>query len=161
MTNLYVALASRLEQTLIDLDRVVARAEMQIEKAGTTEEDSYYDAAALNLHGFYAGVERTFEDIAQTLSETLPPGANWHQNLLLQMASEIPGKRPAVIRLNSRYCLDEYRQFRHVVRNVYTFRFRSSAVQELVEDLRGCFDAVSTDLTNFIQFLNQLATDDN
>jgi hypothetical protein len=39
--------------------------------------------------------------------------------------------------------------------------FRGLRLQELTAALRPCFTAVSSDLNNFIQFLNQLATDDN
>jgi HepT-like protein len=159
MSDEYVALIGRLEQTLFDLDRVVSRTEKQMKQAVTTNDDAYLDAAALNLHGFYAGVERTFEDIAQTLSEALPVGSHWHQNLLLQMSNEISGIRPAVITVQTRYCLDEYRQFRHVVRNVYTLSFRLSSIQSLVANLRACLNIVTQDLNNFIQFLQQLVND--
>ena len=88
MSDKYVALASRIEQTLINMDSVVSRAEVQMRKAPITNDDSYVDSAALNVHGFYVGVERTLEDIAQTMSESLPSGSYWHQKLLLQMSSD-------------------------------------------------------------------------
>ncbi len=159
MSDEYVALMGRLEQTLFDLDRVVSRTEKQMKQAVATNDDAYLDAAALNLHGFYAGVERAFEDIAQTMSEALPSGSHWHQNLLLQMSNELSGIRPAIITVQTRYCLDEYRQFRHVVRNVYTLNFRLSSIQSLVTDLRTCLNFVTKDLNNFIQFLQQLVND--
>lgn len=161
MNEMHVALASRLEQVLVDLERIVSRAEMQMAKALQTNDDSYLDAVALNLHGFYTGVERAFEDIAQTMSESLPSGPNWHQKLLLQMASKFPGKRPQVIAVQTRYCLDEYRQFRHVVRNVYTFNLYGSRLKELAEGVRDCFTAVSTDLSQFMQFLHQLGNEND
>ncbi|MFN2131705.1 MAG: hypothetical protein ACK2VD_14340 [Anaerolineae bacterium] len=43
--------------------------------------------------------------------------------LLEQMAAEVPSVRPALISGETRQLLDEYRGFRHVVRNVYAFRF--------------------------------------
>ena len=159
--NKYTALAGRIEQTLLDLERVVVRLERQMKMAAQTGDDAYLDAAALNLHGFYAGIERTFEDIAQTMKESLPSGPNWHQNLLLQMAASQPNLRPSVISTETRYCLDEYRQFRHIVRNVYTFNFRSSSLGVLAHDVRNCLTAVSNDLANFIQFLTQLAADND
>jgi len=48
------------------------------------------DGVALNLHGFYAGLERLFELIAAIVDGTVPQGANWHQILLEQMATEAP-----------------------------------------------------------------------
>ncbi len=52
---------------------------------------------------------------------------------------------------------DEYRQFRHIVRNVYTFNFRSSSIQSLAIDLRACLDVVTQDMQQFMQFLKQLS----
>jgi hypothetical protein len=80
------------------------------------------DGVALNLHSFYTAIESVFDDIARTVNVALPEGANWHQELQVQMAADLAGSRPPVIRRTTRDCLDEYRAFRHhLVRNVYTF----------------------------------------
>ncbi len=55
------------------------------------------DGVALNLHGFYAGVERIFEEIAREIDGSLPAGPEWHRDLLLQMSAEVAGTRPPVI----------------------------------------------------------------
>ncbi len=112
---------------------------------------------ALNLHGFYAGIEQVFEDIARTLEGGVPAGANWHQALLLQVASEVADIRPAVIRGDTRQCLDEYRSFRHIVRNVYTFNLRPGRLTELVAGLGACQTAVARDLSEFAALLERLA----
>jgi hypothetical protein len=57
------ALAGRISQWLLDLERLVGRAESLLDKAQGSGDDDYLDGVALNLHGFYAGVERVFEDI--------------------------------------------------------------------------------------------------
>jgi hypothetical protein len=62
-----------------------------------------------------------FEVIATTVDGQVPTGEHWHQLLLEQMASEIRGARPAVISDETCQGLDEYRGFRYIVRNVYTF----------------------------------------
>ncbi|NJL59681.1 MAG: hypothetical protein HC887_08600 [Desulfobacteraceae bacterium] len=72
------------------------------------------DGAALNLHGFYTGVENIFEDIARYLDGDIPKGADWHKQLLLQLSAEIPAVRPRVICQETRFCLEEYRSFRHI-----------------------------------------------
>ena len=153
----YSALAGRIRQALADLGRVVERAEELMDKAQQTGDDGYLDGVALNLHGFYAGVERIFEDIARGTGEGVPVGPEWHRDLLLQMSAAIDEIRPAVIRLETRYCLDEYRGFRHVVRNVYTFNLRPARLQELTSELRPCYDAVARDLEAFADFLERLA----
>lgn len=46
--------------------------------------------------------------------------------LLTQMAKEIAEVRPAVISYSVQSDLDEYRGFRHIVRNIYTYKFDSA-----------------------------------
>lgn len=159
MNNTEMALATRLRVELADLKRVVERAEYLLSKAQESDDEDYLDGVALNLHGFYAGVERIFEEVAAEIDGSLPTGSEWHRNLLLQMAGEVSDTRPAVIGSNTRDCLDEYRGFRHVVRNVYTFNLRPSRLRELVADLHGCYDAFVQDITLFCDFLDRLAPD--
>ncbi len=155
----YIGLAGRIQQALADLERVVSRAEALLEKAKRTGDDGYLDGVALNLHGFYTGVERIFEDIAREMEEGIPAGPDWHQSLLLQMSAEIPGTRPSVITQATRSCLDEYRSFRHLVRNLYAFSLRADRLQGLAEGLRACYEAVVHDLKAFTSFLGRLDRD--
>ncbi|MFO7633091.1 MAG: hypothetical protein R6W76_11150 [Caldilinea sp.] len=150
------ALNGRIRQALLDIERVAERAESLLQKARKTHDDDYYDGVALNLHSFYAGVEAMFEDIARTLDGVIPDSPNWHQELLRQMAAEIAGVRPAVISVQTRYCLDEYRSFRHLVRNLYTFHLRTSRVAELCDDLRSCHAAVRGEVVNFMHLMQSL-----
>ena len=149
-------LCGRLQQALLDIERVVARAESLQHKARSSQDTDYYDAIALNLHAFYTGVEAMFEDIARTLDGAIPAGPNWHQELLQQMGAEIGDVRPPVIQLETRYCLDEYRGFRHLVRNLYTFNLRPTRIAELCDDLRACFEAVKRDVGTFVAALQDL-----
>lgn len=157
MNGEYAALAARVRGALTDVERVARRAEVLRERAERTGDDGFWDGVALNLHGFYAGIEQVFEDIARTLEGGEPAGANWHQALLLQMASEVADIRPAVIRGDTRQCLDEYRSFRHIVRNVYTFNLRPGRLTELVAGLGACQTAVARDLSEFAALLERLA----
>lgn len=84
---------------------------------------------------------------------TVPVGENWHQLLLLQMAKEIAEVRPAVITSETQQELEEYRGFRHVVRNIYTYNFNSKKVEKLVDQLPVIFTQARTDLEGFCQFL--------
>ena len=59
------ALAGRIRGYLADLEKVVNRAILLSTKAVTSGDDGNWDGVALNLHGFYSGVERIFEDIAR------------------------------------------------------------------------------------------------
>jgi hypothetical protein len=73
------------------------------------------------------------------------------------LATEIPHVRPAVVSEDTRNVLDEYRGFRHVVRNVYTFKFDPVKVQRLVEGAHRAFSQVRAELLAFADFLEQQA----
>jgi len=152
----YLALAGRITESVDELHRVVDRADHLCKKAVQTGDDDYWDGVALNLHGFYVGVEHIFEDIARIFDGSLPGGGDWHRDLLVQMSAEISDLRPPVIKRLTRHCLDEYRGFRHVVRNVYTFNLRPSRLHELVATLPLCFEAICDDLAAFVDFLKQI-----
>ncbi|MCX6048626.1 MAG: hypothetical protein NT075_26280 [Chloroflexi bacterium] len=153
----YTALVGRIIQALVDIERVVNRAELLLNKARQNGDDGYLDGVALNLHSFYTGIEAIFEDIARNVEGTIPSGTSWHQELLLQMSAELGSLRPAVISSETRYCLDEYRGFRHVVRNVYSFNLRSGRLEQLSEEVHPCYEAVKQDLIHFTQFLEQVS----
>ena len=155
-------LAERIRNELSTLDEVVARAEGALSHTANQGEDSVYfiSAAALDLHGFYAGLERLFELITTEVDESRPTGSQWHRDLLAQMALGIPDLRPPVISNETRDALREYLEFRHIVRNVYTFNLRSERVIELVRSLRNSYDLVQNDLLAFARFLDQLSTAD-
>ena len=67
----YRSVAARIRQELPELDRVARRACRAWASASRDPDDLYVDAAALNVHGFYAGLERVFTLVA-VLIEDLP-----------------------------------------------------------------------------------------
>ena len=152
----YVALSSRIQEAAAELNTVIERTQRQHDKAVHTSDEDYWDGVALNLHGFYTAVEQIFEDIARTIDQNVPDSPQWHRDLLLQMSAELKDIRPAVISRETRHCLDQYRGFRHVVRNVYTFTLFPARMTELVEKLPDCYTALSTELAQFNRFLNSL-----
>lgn len=155
MNKRLLRVADRIRGELEELTRVLDRAQEGMRRARQTSDDFYLDSVALNLHGLYAGFERLFEIIAATIDGNVPQGANWHQVLLDQMATEVPQVRPAVISEETRRALDEYRGFRHVVRNVYTFRFDPAKVQRLVQKAPSVFGQTQEELLAFASFLEQ------
>ena len=160
MREEYNTLTSRVQQSLLDLEAVIDRTSLLMGKALKKNDDGYLDGVALNLHGFYTGVEQIFEDIARTIDRSLPSGSGWHHNLLLQMSGELKSVRPPVISRETRHCLDEYRSFRHVVRNIYTFNLKSPRIQNLAEQLHDCYLKVKNDLDDFMLFLEKLGGND-
>jgi hypothetical protein len=158
----YRLLGQRIRSELQSLERVTTRAEGALLRAARmpADQDYFLAAAALDLHGFYAGMERLFGVIADDLDDRRPAGANWHRELLIQMSLDLPDRRPAVLSPEAMAALMDYLEFRHVVRNVYTFNLRPARVDELVRGLRPAFDLARRDLLAFAGFLEELAAAD-
>jgi hypothetical protein len=153
-------LAARIRNELKDIQRVLARMEEGWKRAQRCADDYYLDGVALNLHGFYGGLERLFERIAVTVDDARPVGDNWHQVLLQQMAEEVPGIRPAVISEATHAKLEAYRSFRHVARNIYTFNLDPVKLKRLVEGATPCFSQARAELLAFADLLERQATKD-
>ena len=158
MIERYAVLAVRIRQELVDVERIVDRAERAIAAARRRPEDQdlYLDSAALNLHDLYAGLERVFRQIAATVDGSVPSGKEWHRELLRQMTLTLADIRPQVLSAESANTIDEYLSFRHVVRNVYAFEFDLERIARLVQNARPCFESVRVELLAFASFLDQL-----
>jgi len=153
----YRSVAARIRQELPELDGVARRACRAWASASYDPEDLYVDAAALNVHGFYAGLERIFALVAERIDGSLPGGPNWHQDLLRQMTAEMPGVRAAVLSPDLFPTLDRYRGFRHVVRNVYAYVLDPRLVAVLVEDLPQASEHLRAQLAAFADVLEAIA----
>jgi hypothetical protein len=153
VTGKAAVLAGRIMAELREIAMPVKRAEQGWDKARESRDDFFLDGVALNLHGFYSGLERIFERIASAVDESVPEGANWHQELLGQMAIEVPGIRPAVISVELKEGLEAYRGFRHVVRNVYTYHLKPEKMAPLIEGLPAVFAAANKEISAFADFL--------
>jgi hypothetical protein len=149
-------LAARIISELKELSVLAKRAEQGLKKAKEKNDDYYLDGVALNLHSIYSGLERIFERIATAIDGSIPSGTNWHRELLNQMAIEVPGIRPAVISSDLKEKLEEYRGFRHVVRNVYTYRLKPEKIEGLVSMLNTVMAKIETDITGFAKFLQSI-----
>jgi HepT-like protein len=158
----YRVLAERLRAEVLTLDLVVAQAIGAVARAAQQPQDQDYfiAAAALELHGFYAGVERLLEVIVGEVDGGQPTGRRWYRDLLTQMSLAVPNLRPAVLSSDISTALIAYLDFRHVVRNVYTFNLRPERVVELVRDVRATFDLATHDLLAFATFLDGIAMSD-
>lgn len=157
----YQRLAQRIRDELTDINSEVARAQKSWEASLEADDpDAYIDSVALNLHGFYSGVERLFELIATQVDDSAPEGEAWHRQLIDQMAREIPETRTAVIDEFIAAALDEFRKFRHLVRNVYTIHLDSERMRLLVDVLPSLWEQLQKDLLKFADFLIELSKAD-
>lgn len=158
MITAYLDLVVRIQQELNDLESVVSRAERGIQAAQLRPEDQdlYIDSAALNLHDFYAGLERVFQQIGAVVDGKIPSGGNWHRELLQQMQTDMPELRPPVLSAESVTAVDEFLRFRHVLRNIYAFQFDPERVARLVSQMRPVWTMIREELLAFASFLEQV-----
>jgi hypothetical protein len=87
-------------------------------------------------------------------------GAAWHSELLRQMTLEVPSVRPAVLSTDTGRRLNQYRKFRHRVRNIYTTHLDAARIGHLVDSLPQTWQQARTELLAFVEFLERLETDD-
>ena len=163
MNALYQELAERFRGEVLDLARVVQRAQQawpQARKASDVQR-VYLDSVALNLHGFYSGLEGIFELVARHVDRVLPAGDRWHRDLLGQMTGDLPDVRPAVIAQDNGQALDEFRRFRHLVRNVYTINLVPDRIAGLMSALPVLWPKLQAELLAFCDFLDELARASN
>lgn len=84
-------------------------------------------------------------------------GDSWHTELLKQMALDLEAIRPPVIGTETAARLDEYRKFRHLVRNVYASNLDIDRMQHLVKDLPQLWEVLRQELNGFLDFLATIA----
>ena len=158
----YQVLSRRIELELEELERTQAAARRHWQTARTTafDQDAYLNSVALNLHSFYSGLERIFELIAHELDGGVVGGDAWHTELLRQMALDVPDVRPPVIQMATADQLDEYRKFRHRIRNIYTTNLDPERMAHLVLHLPALWPQIRSELEIFARFLRGLANAD-
>lgn len=158
MKVVYEELAERIRDEMSDLEHLVQRALRAWKQTQEVpDEQAFLDSVALNLHGFYSGLERLFELIARHVDDKPPAGETWHRDLLQQMGREIVDMRPAVIGQDSVLNLDEFRRFRHLVHNVYTMNLVPDKMAGLISVLPGLWSRLHAELLAFADFVEDLA----
>jgi hypothetical protein len=158
MTARWRALAQRIHMEVDELELTVILVARHWQRARTVTEDqdAFINSVALNLHSFYNGLERVMELIAVEIDGGTLGGDAWHAELLRQMVLELPSVRPAVLSADTGQRLDEYRKFRHRVRNIYATRLNAARMEHLVENLSPTWKQVSAELLAFADFLERL-----
>jgi hypothetical protein len=116
------------------------------------------DSVALNLHSFCTGLESLFELIVSEMDQTMPSGERWHRQLLLQVSNDVPDVRPAVISSENAKRLDEFRRFRHLVRNIYASELLPERMADMLTELPGLWASLRSEPHAFADFLHQAAS---
>ncbi|MDH4415000.1 MAG: hypothetical protein QE484_16955 [Rhizobium sp.] len=96
-------------------------------------------AASLGVHNVYNGIEDILMSLARDLDGSAPTGPTLHQDILDQMASELAGRRPALLSPDLHMQLTELKGFRHLVRHKYGFDLKPEKVVDNVERLQHVF----------------------
>ena len=162
MIQSYSVLAARIRLELESLNKTVSR----IEKArnarteNSENQELFLDSIALGIHDFYTGLERIFTQIATVVDGSMPSGKDWHRDLLIQMNISINGTRTRIISTEIMQSLDEYRRFRHLIRNIYAFELDPDKIQPLVSKLNHIFADLKTELLNFVNWLENVENDE-
>jgi predicted nucleotidyltransferase len=108
---------------------------------------------ALQLHYWYTACEQMFERIAVAFGTLVEQSNRYHIDLLHQMSLDIPGIRPPVLQSATVRSLDEYRAFRHLVRNLYAGTLDPEHVRRLAENLPQVSGMVLHDWEGFGEIL--------
>jgi hypothetical protein len=148
-------LSNRIQLELVDIEQAILRSQAGWQQYQSSGDDLYLDSVALNLHSFYNGLERLFEAIATTIDNHLPGSSNWHKALLEQMVTEVPNVRPAVISDSTLILLDDYRRFRHLVRNIYGYHLDPAQMKGLLDNAPVVLTQTQQELLDFASWLIQ------
>lgn len=153
-------LAARIRAELKDLDVTMERAGWALEKLAPGDEsgvDLRVDAAALNLHSLYGGLERLFEAVSLTIDHAPPTGGGWHRSLLDQMTLDIPGLRPPVLSPVTADGLSDLLSFRQAVRNVYALHLDPERVALVYARAASAYTRAREELVTFAGWLERAA----
>ncbi|KPA09467.1 hypothetical protein MHK_010299 [Candidatus Magnetomorum sp. HK-1] len=119
-------------------------------------QEIYIGYIALNLHGFYSGLEKIFILTARQIDGEIPKGKDWHSKLVDQISEDYKDIRPAIIGTKNAKSLDEFKRFRHVVRNVYTFSLAPEKIGPLIKELPVLWKQIKVELIDFSRFLETI-----
>jgi hypothetical protein len=104
---------------------------------------------AVELHGWFTGLEQNLERVARTLEGSLPSGPAWHQDLLRGMMLELPEVRPAVLSPGLASDLAELLAFRHFFRHAYAVALDEERVRRHATRVATVRAQVRADLEAF------------
>ena len=140
---------------LAQLEQVFAAVRDKLDLA--PEQVSAYDRGAIGylLHNFYNGCENIFRRIAAFFENDIGPDT-WHADLLRRMRLEIQGYRPAVIDEQLYRLLEDFRGFRHVFRNAYSFELDWERERLVARRLERAAGLMQEQVRAFLARLDQL-----
>jgi hypothetical protein len=118
---------------------------------------SWEAVAAVDLHGYYSGLESVLERVARGLEGGLPEGPQWHRDLLATASRPIPSIRPAVLSQVSFDWLEKLRAFRLFFRNAYAAELDAMELLGHAERLVVGHPRLMEDLEALCRFIEAMA----
>lgn len=111
----------------------------------------YIELSALGamLHSFYGGIENIFKRVVIELGEGMPRGEGWHKELLERMTRPHTN-RPAVMSPDLAKVLEQYLDFRHLFRNIYSQRLEWQRMAKLVHGCEETLNRLEAELNLFL-----------
>lgn len=99
----------------------------------------------------YSGFERVLARIVREDDASRHDrGGGWHRQLLQEVATPIPGGRPAIVSETCLARLDRLRAFRHRERNTYGFDLDLGIVLERSAEAVEAFDIFRAEVMTFL-----------
>lgn len=148
-------LTQRINDELTAINETLARIHRGLEKLEVVPiefREFIENTIATDLADVYKGIERIFERIAREVDTHVPTGAEWHKNLLAQMAAQRPERVP-VISEQTFLRLEALLSFRHVVNNIYGEKLIYEKTEPHAKSIDTLFANVSQDLRTFTNSL--------
>ena len=148
-------LTQRINDELTAINETLARIHRGLEKIDVfpiQAREFIENTIATDLADVYKGIERIFERIAREVDTHVPTGAEWHKNLLAQMAAQRPERVP-VISEQTFLRLEALLNFRHVVNNIYGEKLIYEKTEPHAKSIDALFANVSQDLRTFTDSL--------
>lgn len=120
------------------------------------ESPSVYEKATVGyyLHNFYNACESIFRSVARAFENQIDSAA-WHASVLKRMKLDIPSVRPPVISEELYRLLDDFRAFRHVFRNAYSFELDWAKERLVAEKLPSAVAKVKAEVAAFYAALRR------
>jgi uncharacterized protein YutE (UPF0331/DUF86 family) len=112
---------------------------------------------AMRTQQFYTALEDLFKQIAKSFENHIDSMTNFHKEMLIRMATEVPKMRPAIISKESLILLDKIRAFRHFIPHAYDCELDEKELRLIQTKLIDDYHTVDKDLQTFSHYIKKLA----
>jgi len=154
LTSIIALIKNEMQEIDNTVRLCLKRKERRNECISLNLEDVLIDSIAACMHSFYTGLEKIFKLIAEEIDGGLPKSERWHAKLLDMMILTLSVRCP-VISKETKTRLDQFRQFRHLFRNIYTHNVIPERVIDLCDTLNETWLLTKSDINSFIEKMGE------